>query len=122
MLTLGENYSKAGGYNRLYNEVNSIYTARAHNLDKAGIMSDESGHLSLDKDKLEEGIDGGSREDIYKALDGFKNALSREADKISLNPMRYVDKKVVEYKNPGHTFNAPYAESLYSGLLIDAAL
>lgn len=122
MLTLGENYSKIGGYNRLYNEVNSLYQTKATNLSKAGIKSQEDGHLFLDKDKLEEEINGGSREMIYKALDEFKNALSREADKISLNPMRYVDKKVVEYKNPGHTFNAPYAESIYSGLLVDAAL
>ena len=34
--------------------------------------------------------------------------------------MNYVDKLLVAYKNPaGHNFTAPYATSVYSGMMLD---
>ena len=38
---------------------------------------------------------------------------------ISLNPMKYVNKTVVAYKNPGHNFANPYVTSNYSGMMFN---
>ena len=51
--------------------------------------------------------------------DGFKNAIGDKANKVAINPMNYVNKVVVNYKNPGRTFAAPYFSSVYSGMMLD---
>lgn len=54
-----------------------------------------------------------------EALQDFAGMLYRKTGQISLNPMEYVDKKVVAYKNPGKTHVSPYAASAYSGMLFN---
>ena len=54
--------------------------------------------------------------------DELKAAISRAASKASINPMAYVDKAIVEYKNPGKSLTAPYATSAYSGMLMNYGL
>jgi len=44
---------------------------------------------------------------------------TKEAENISINPMNYVNKIVVAYKNPGHNFATPYITSIYSGMMLD---
>lgn len=50
----------------------------------------------------------------------FTNSILRKADQISLNPIEYVDKTIVAYKNPGHNFATPYVTSNYSGLFFNS--
>ena len=52
-------------------------------------------------------------------LKDFSGALLRKSNQVSLNPMEYVDKKIVAYKNPGKTFVSPYNTSAYSGMLFN---
>ena len=78
--------------------------------------------MEIDRDKLIASISGNDVSQSYKTLNTLKNALKRQANKASLNPMKYVDKVIVEYKNPGKTLTAPYAPSAYSGLLVDQSL
>ena len=61
-------------------------------------------------------------EDTFEALSRFKNTIGAKADSIAINPMKYVNKKVVAYKNPGRTWAAPYFASVYSGMLLDIRL
>ena len=46
--------------------------------------------------------------------------VERFGDKvITFNKMEYVNKTIVAYKNPGHNFVAPYANSSYSGMMFN---
>ena len=76
----------------------------------------------MNRKAIEDGVTGANRDDVFKTLNTFKNALSAAADKTSVNPMKYVDKLMVEYKNPGKNFTAVYASSAYAGMLINQAL
>ena len=67
------------------------------------------------KTAMENDEDGAGLNSIQK----FTNALLTKSNKIALNPMDYVDKTVVEYRNPGRTFPNPYATSMYTGMLFN---
>lgn len=119
MVAVGAKYSSGHSNNRLYNEVTTIGKSMASDLAQVGISADEKGQLSLDREALATAITDESAETGFNTLNKFKNALSRQADKAAINPMNYVDKLIVEYKNPGKTFASPYIPSVYSGMLLD---
>ena len=121
-LEVGQKYSSGKGNNQLLNEINSISKHYASELAKVGILINDDMSLSLDKEAMAGVVTGEAAKAAFKTLNKFKDALSREADKTAVNPMNYVDKVAVEYKNPGKNFAAPYASSTYSGLLIDQSL
>ena len=122
MVRIGMKYSSSHTNNQLLNEMTRIARGRKEELEAVGITADESGLLSLDRETLAQAVSGSDAKTHYRTLNRFKSALSREAAKTSIDPMNYVDKVIVEYKNPGRTFAAPYAPSAYSGMLVDRAL
>lgn len=122
MVEIGKQYSSAHSNNQLFNEMTKIGRSLATNLSDIGINLNEEKTLSVDKEILQTNINGDNKEDVFKILNTFKNALSNAADKTAINPMKYVDKLTVEYKNPGKNFTAVYASSVYAGLLVDRSL
>ena len=119
LLSVGRQYSSIHSSSRLISEVQGIANTMGDALSSIGISSDSDGNLSLDRDTLASSITGNTADDTFSTLNKFKNRLAMQADKLSINPMNYVDKLVVEYKNPQQSFSAPYAQSAYAGLLMD---
>ena len=89
-------------------------------LENIGLMVGEDGSISIDDDTLRETVSTNDYEENLSVLNDFKNLLSAKANNASLDPMRYVDKVLVTYKNPGKTFVTPYITSIYSGMMMDA--
>lgn len=58
--------------------------------------------------------------DTFGTLKDFSNHLIQKSEEISLNPMNYVEKKIVAYKNPGRSFASPYITSAYSGMMFNS--
>ena len=119
---VGQEYSSGKGNNQLLNEINGIGRRMASELSKVGVRINDDMSLSLDRDAIADVVTSAEARKAFDTLNKFKEALSKEADKTAVNPMNYVDKVAVEYKNPGRNFAAPYASSTYSGLLIDQSL
>ena len=121
ILTLAENSSlKATGEpNKLYIEMSSISKGRRESLASIGLEVAENGSISLNKDILTDAISPEHSEETFGILSRLKGAISAKADKATINPMNYVNKVVVAYKNPGKTFPAPYFSSVYSGMMLD---
>lgn len=122
MIDIGLKYTDGHQNRTLFNEISAIARTQAKDLTAVGISSDSLGHLSLDKEALSGVINSGDRESAFKTLNTLKNSISNAATKASINPMSYVDKSVVEYKNPGKTLTAPYATSAYSGMMVNYGL
>lgn len=122
MVSVGLKYSNHQKNSRLFKEVTSIAQQLDADLQSAGITSDENGLLHLNRETFASAINKSVSSQTFQTLNLFKNALSQEAQKTSINPMNYVDKVIVEYKNPGKTFAAPYVPSVYSGMLVDRFL
>ena len=121
-VAVGKKYSENDGNRSLLNEVTAIGRQLSGELQSVGLTSDEEGILHLDREVLADAVTGESSEEAFHNLNIFKDALYNEARKTSANPMHYVNKVTVAYKNPGRTFAAPYASSAYSGMLVDRFL
>lgn len=121
-IAVGQKYESGRGRNQLLNELNALSNTFGDALAKVGIVKRDDGTLALDRELIADSVTGEDAKKAFSILNRFKDSLSREAQKTSINPMNYVDKVTVEYKNPSRTFNAPYASSVYSGLLIDQSL
>lgn len=121
ILEIAENSSleATGEPNKLLIEISSISRSRRESLGEIGLMVADNGFISLDKEKLEAAIQPDRADVTFKRLAKFKNAIGAKADTVAINPMNYVNKVVVNYKNPGKTFTAPYFSSVYSGMLLD---
>lgn len=110
--------------NRLFRDLSSIAKNHQNTLDSAGLTVQPDGKIQLDESLLVQSISEGSFEDTLDELDNFKKELMAKANKISLNPMDYVKKKMISYPNPisSKVFPNPYVTSIYSGMMFDGYL
>lgn len=90
------------------------------NLEKIGVMQNEDGTLDIDEETLAKSLNEGGGSKELGALKDFARFAMRKANQVQLNPMDYVDKRIVAYKNPttAHYAN-PYVTSAYSGMLFN---
>ena len=82
--------------------------------------NDQLGWTITDEKKAIEGVKSGKYYAAIVIPKDFSSSLLRKSDQVSLNPMDYVDKKIVAYKNPGHNFISPYTTSAYSGMMFNS--
>lgn len=136
-IALQENISNLiGGYNDFIRSMNEYRESqeRSHYLtkemskiagyyqegmDKLGIVPNEDGTLSLDGDKLNEAVALEESPDALSSLKLFSQSILRKSDQVALNPISYVNKVVVAYKNPSHTLYSPYVTSAYAGMMFN---
>ncbi len=104
---------------QLYRDMSGTAFAYQKSLENIGLMVSENGEISVDEDLLSETVSSEDYEEKLSVLNDFKNLLNMKANNASLDPMRYVDKVLVTYKNPGKTFVTPYITSIYSGMMMD---
>lgn len=102
---------------RLNNEISKISETFSSQLESMGIKIDSDNRLSFDEALFIQVSNEGDLDSILKSLDAFKQAISSRADDISINPMKYVDKIMISYPNPIHSFANPYMTSIYTGMM-----
>lgn len=105
---------------KLLSEMDRLVSYYKENLNSIGLSVNNDGAIEMDESQLRQSM---LQDDNHESLDSIKQFASsvlRKANQISLNPMEYVEKTVVAYKNPGHNFTAPYVTSNYSGMLFNS--
>jgi len=58
-------------------------------------------------------------QDLFDDDSPFRKDIKRTTEKMTLNPLHYIDKVVVTYPNTTGTYPNPYYPSKYSGLLFN---
>lgn len=105
------------GSKKLLREISNV-TKRFHNaLEASGLSIDEDGHLEKDEALLVQSTENGQFQELFQQLSDFKNAINEATNKITLNPMEYIDKTIISYPNTKQNFPNPYMPSMYSGML-----
>lgn len=105
---------------RLIGEMKRIAGLYHTEFEKMGVFYEETGSLSLNKDKLRQtALSDGGQESLNTIKD-FANSVLRKTNQVALNPMQYVEKTIVAYKNPGHNYASPYITSAYSGMMFNS--
>jgi flagellar hook-associated protein 2 len=105
---------------RLASDISSVAKTHKAQLEDIGLMVADDGSLSIDRERLADAIQPELAEDTFDTLTEFKDMVGTKADNAAIDPMHYVDKVIVEYKNPGRTFAAPYISSIYAGMMLDS--
>ena len=104
---------------RLNKEIHKTARQYASNLENIGITVNENGKMSFDEALF---IQTANEDDLDKSLaslNSFRQAIVSRADDISINPMKYVDKVMISYPNPVHSFANPYMTSIYTGMMFN---
>lgn len=100
-------------------EMNKIVGFYQSQMSDLGISPNEDGTLSLSSDKLNEAVSLEEAPEALSSLKSFSQSVLRKSDNIALNPINYVNKVVVAYKNPSHTLYSPYVTSAYAGMMFN---
>lgn len=106
---------------QLVREFSSIASLYGNSLESMGMHLEDDGMLSINDERLRQtAAASGNDLSAFSVLKDFSSSLLHKSDQVSLNPMDYVDKKIVAYKNPGHNFISPYTTSAYSGMMFNS--
>ena len=108
------------GSNRLLNEVGNISSFYKNELDSMGLQIQQDGSIEIDSSLLSDATQQENAKELLSPLKDFSSSLLRKSAQVSLNPMNYVDKTIVAYKNPGRNFTSPYVTSAYSGMMFSS--
>ena len=118
-VTLNSYNNKFAGNARLQKDFMHIAKTYKQELSKNGIIVDDNGQISVDSDTIKAMAYSNSLDSVFKSLDSFKNAIQNKADNIALNPMNYVNNKIVAYKNPQRPLTDPYNLSAFTGMMFN---
>jgi len=106
--------------NRLIQELRGIANTFSGDLAPIGINIGEDGALTLNEKLLDSALSTSDAEETLSPIKDFTTSLLRKTKSVSLNPMHYVNKTIVAYKNPGHGYASPYVTSAYSGMMFNS--
>ncbi len=110
------------GNEKLKKDFAGIAKSYNHLLNENGLSVTNNGTIAVDRDAIISAADNGTLGDIFSGLNAFKQAVQKKAEDISLNPMDYVNNKIIAYKNPLRPTNDPYNLSAYTGMIFDGYL
>ena len=118
-VTNDENNNHFQGTEKLQNEIASIARSYKKQLADSGLSLNKDGTISADKEVIINADNKDALSHIYESLNSFKNSIKEKAENIALNPMDYVNNKIIAYKNPLRSFPVPYNLSAYTGMMFN---
>lgn len=118
-VTNDENNNHFQGTEKLQNEIASIARSYKKQLADSGLSLNKDGTISADKEVIINADNKDALSHIYESLNSFKNFIKEKAEDIALNPMDYVNNKIIAYKNPLRSFPDPYNLSAYTGMMFN---
>lgn len=114
-----DNSMKFSGNERLKREFSRITNAYRATLNNNGMHVEQDGSISMNKSEVLNVAHNGLMSNVFSELNEFKKSIQRKADSIAMNPMNYVNNKIVAYKNPHRTMTDPYNLSAYTGMMFN---
>lgn len=119
MLSLGKESTSTHENHLLLYEMGSVALSQKRILDSIGLEVEHDGFIHVNRDVLTNVVSSEDTTDYLSTLNTFKDTLNERAMNASLDPLKYVDRTLVAYKNPGKNFATPYITSVYSGMMLD---
>lgn len=122
ILQVAENRSgKKLSNEKLLKDMGNVAKTYSSAFEPLGLTVSDKGMISVDRTRLKQSVTSEESAENIGVLNRFKDAIGRKADEASLDPMNYVKKVLVTYKNPNSpkNFVCPYISSVYSGMMVD---
>ncbi|MCM1213542.1 MAG: flagellar capping protein [Lachnospiraceae bacterium] len=108
---------------KLVQEFKGIAAVYRPSMESMGMNIAEDGTLNVNRDQLKRSaLQADNINETFAYLKSFSTTLLRKSDQVSLNPMDYVDKTMVAYKNPiaSRNYVSPYSTSAYTGMMFNS--
>ena len=106
--------------NKLRSEIVGIAQQHLADSEDLGIKLEGDGTLSIDDELLKQAVSASESSAALQPVNNFADALIDKTKEISVDPMKYVDRPVVNYKNPdSRNYSSPYITSEYSGMMFN---
>ncbi len=105
---------------KLKSEIVGIAQKHLSNRQDIGINIEGDGTLNVDEELLRQAAGSSDYLESLKPVSDFADSLIAKTKDISVDPMKYVDRPVVNYKNPDNRdYSSPYITSEYSGMMFN---
>ncbi len=109
--------------NKLLNDISYIYHQSENDFISAGLSIDDSNHMVMDSARLSNSIKNGDLRELFGDNSSLRKNITRTTDKVTIDPIAYVDKLMVSYPNLAQaSYPNPYVPSKYAGLLYNQYL
>jgi flagellar hook-associated protein 2 len=105
------------GTRSLARDIKGIAANHTDELSTLGITIDEDGKMQTDDTVISHNLENGSFDALFSDISDFKNDMVKATNRLTIDPMAYVNKLIVTYPNKANKFDTPYTQSLYSGLI-----
>ncbi len=113
--------SKSGpvnaGSRNLFNDISSIVHGHKGELQQAGLSIDENNRMVKDDTLISSSVKSGKFAQLFSQVSSFKDDIAKATDRLTLDPMAYINKLLVTYPNSKDKNGTAYTKSLYSGLM-----
>lgn len=120
IIQLGHDYTETQQSDKLLRDMKGVAKSYHNELEAVGLQLQDNGYISVDRNLLTDAVTASDAKECFTILNQFKDDLNAKVAQASINPMNYVNKLLVAYKNPtGHNFATPYITSIYSGMMLD---
>ena len=121
VIQLAKEYPSNQGHSaKLIREMRASLRPFRNEMESCGLYFDEENKLQIDDSLARQAIEEGDMKELFSAEHGMTRNLARKSSSITVNPMDYVDKKLIIYPNyskQGITY--PYNATMYSGMLFN---
>ncbi len=106
---------------KLLQELRSLTKPYVSELESCGLTFDDDGYMEVNPSLASQAVEEGDMQKLFGKESALTNRLMFKMDAVKINPIEYIDKKVVNYPD----FSKPpkgysYISSLYSGLLFNS--
>ncbi len=121
MISLAKDYpSKQGLSSKLIREMKRSLLPFKNEMEACGLYFDKENILQIDESLARQAIEEGDMQELFSAEHGLTRSLAKKSTSITVNPMDYVDKKLIIYPNYSKQgINHPYSPTMYSGMLFN---
>lgn len=102
------------GSTKLFKDVTGMANRHKSAIESAGLTINEDGYLAQGDEIIPDKV-----QELFDKDSSFHKDIKRTTEKMTLNPLHYIDKVVVTYPNTNRTYPNPYYPSKYSGLLFN---
>lgn len=116
---LADNSTENVVSNKLLKDLNYITKRFRDTLESSGLNVQEDGTLKPNEAQIVQSVENGTMGANSGQITNFRNALLRQMEHISLDPMNYINKTMISYPNPVRPFTNPYQISVYTGMIFN---
>lgn len=111
-----ERGTNIGGRN-LFHDISGIVSNHKNELEASGLFIDDNNRIVKDEALLVQSVTSGEFAELFNDISSFKDDIEYATQRLTLDPMAYINKLMVTYPDTRNKFGASYTQSLYSGLM-----